>query len=407
MESGPPRVGLPGGRSLRRQARLSDVRFGFLSERRVVRPFAPDRPDRPPRDVGGKHRRQSVHFRPARRSRANGDREAGVMIDKLPRTTCCRAVLVLAGVLAMAGGSCRQSGSAVRSALLAVPSPDLSGMELHAQQQVRSQYSSLTRAIGNAGRPNDELSTAFGEMGKLFMAAEYNDSAEPCYLNAIALVPGDPRWPYFLAQLYKRTGNLDRSAEYFKRTLDAQPGNLAALWWLGTVEMERGRAGDAEAAFARALALQPDNWQTLYGLGRTLLLRKDYSKAAAFLERVLEINPRASAAHYQLGLAYRGLGRLSEAEGHLHQRSTEDVLPPDPLMVELDSLLQTSVAYPSRAAQAGRTGSWTKAVEYLRKEVELDPQNPTGWLDLGVALFRRGRASEALEPVQGPFKLYH
>jgi tetratricopeptide (TPR) repeat protein len=327
------------------------------------------------------------------------------MIDQLPRATSFRALLVLAGVLAMAGGSCWQSGSPVRSALLPVPSPDLSGMESHAQQQLRSQYSSLTETIGNSGRANDELAVAYGEMGKLFMAAEYNDSAEPCFLNAIALVPGDPRWPYFLAQLYKRTGNLDRSAEYFKRTIDAQPGNLAALWWLGTVEMERGRADDAEAAFARALALQPDNWQTLYGLGRTLLLRKDYSKAAAHLERVLETNPHASAAHYQLGLAYRGLGRLSEAEGQLHQRGTEDVLPPDPLMVELDSLLQTSVAYHSRAVQAGRAGSWTKAVEYLRKEVELDPQNPAGWLDLGVALYRSGSANEALAPVQRALRL--
>jgi tetratricopeptide (TPR) repeat protein len=327
------------------------------------------------------------------------------MIDKLPRITYRRAVLVLAGVVAMAGGSCRQSGAPVRSALLAVPSPDLSGMESHAQQQVRSQYSSLTEAIGNAGRPNDELSTAFGEMGKLFMAAEYNDSAERCFLNAIALVPGDARWPYFLAQLYKRTGNLARSAEYFKRSIDAQPGNFVALWWLGTVEVERGRADDAEAAFTRALALQPDNWQTLYGLGRTALFRKDYTKAAAHLERVLEISPQASAAHYQLGLAYRGLGRLSEAEGHLRQRSTEDVLPADPMMVELDNLLETSVAYHSRAVQAGRTGSWTKAVEYLRKEVELDPENPTGWLDLGVALYRSGSANEAFKPVQRALQL--
>src|SRR5262245_926535 len=76
MESRPPHVVLSDRRSPRRQARLPDVRFGFLSQRRVVRPSAPDRCDRPPRDVGGKYRRQSVYIRPARRSRANGDREA-------------------------------------------------------------------------------------------------------------------------------------------------------------------------------------------------------------------------------------------------------------------------------------------------------------------------------------------
>jgi tetratricopeptide (TPR) repeat protein len=44
-------------------------------------------------------------------------------------------------------------------------------------------------------------------------------------------------------------------------------------------------------------------------------------------------------------------------------------------------------------------------VEYLRKEVELDPQNPTGWLDLGVALYRTGSANKALEPVQRALQL--
>ncbi len=112
------------------------------------------------------------------------------------------------------------------------------------------------------------------------------------------------------------------------------------------------------------------------------------------------MNPRAQAAHYQLGLAYRGLGRLEEAETHLRQRATEEVVPPDPLMATLDGLLQTSVAYHSRAVQASRAGDWTKAVEYFRKEVELDPRNATGWLDLSVALYRSGRATEAWEHVQ-------
>jgi tetratricopeptide (TPR) repeat protein len=294
--------------------------------------------------------------------------------------------------------ACSRSESVDRAKLLPVPLPDLSGMERMAQVQVQERHSSLTAMIESSSAT--DLGVAYGETGIVLLAAELNASAEPCFLNAMTLAPGDARWPYYIAHLYRRNGDLARSAIYFERTISMQPESVAALWWLGSIQLERGHASDAEPLFSKALALQSDSWQTLYGLGRTSLLRKDYAKAAEYLERTLAMNPEARAAHYQLGLAYRGLGRLEEAETHLRQRASEEVMPPDPLMARLDGLLQTSVAYHSRAVQASRAGEWSKAVEYFRKEVELDPQNPTGWLDLGVATYRSGRADEALEHVQ-------
>jgi tetratricopeptide (TPR) repeat protein len=294
--------------------------------------------------------------------------------------------------------ACSRSESVNRAKLLPVPLPDLSGMERMAQVQVQERHSSLTAMI--EGSSATDLGAAYGETGIVLMAAELNASAEPCFLNAMTLAPGDARWPYYIAHLYRRKGDLDRSATYFERTISMQPGNVAALWWLGSIQLERGRAGDAEPMFSKVLLLQPDSWQALYGLGRIALAQKNYAGATDYLERALAVNPQALAAHYQLGLAYRGLGRLGEAETHLRQRVTEDVVPPDPLMARLDGLLQTSVAYHSRAVQASRAGDWAKAVEYFRKEVELDPRNPTGWLDLSVALFKSGSANEAFEPVQ-------
>ncbi|PWT83914.1 MAG: hypothetical protein C5B57_05905 [Blastocatellia bacterium] len=292
------------------------------------------------------------------------------------------------------------AGSPERRTLLPVSLPDLSGMEPAMQAQVQGSFSSLMAKIATPGLGATELAAAYGAAGKLFMAAEELESAEPCFLNAAALVPGDARWPYYLGHLYKRSGDLDRTAASFERTVAVQPDNVAALWWLGSVRLELGQATDAEPLLLKALTLQPSSWQTLYALGRTSLLRRDYAAAAQYFERTLAVNPRATPVHYQLGLAYRGLGNLSEAEIQLRQHVEDEIRPEDPLMTELDGLLHTSVAYHSRAVEATKSGDWAKATEYFAKSAELDPRNAGARLDVGIALYRSGHAREAFEQVQ-------
>src|SRR6185503_8348342 len=56
--------------------------------------------------------------------------------------------------------------------LRAVTLPDLSQLSQSAQQQIRDQYASLMKTIGS--RPSVvESSRAYGEMGKLLLAAQY------------------------------------------------------------------------------------------------------------------------------------------------------------------------------------------------------------------------------------------
>jgi hypothetical protein len=74
--------------------------------------------------------------------------------------------------------------------------PDISAAGASVQRQLRDGYAVLTAKQQNPGTTDADLGAAFGEMGKLLMAAEYRDAAEPCLLNAEALVPREPRWPY-------------------------------------------------------------------------------------------------------------------------------------------------------------------------------------------------------------------
>jgi tetratricopeptide (TPR) repeat protein len=174
---------------------------------------------------------------------------------------------------------------------------------------------------------------------------------------------------------------------------------------LGTVYLELGRPSDAEANFSRALALQPGALSAVYGLGRVALARQDYPKAVALFERVLAMDARATAAHYPLGLAYRGLGEDQQAEAHLRQRTHMEIVPVDPLINELAGLLQSVTAYQDRGMRASQAGNWREAVMQFRHAVALSPRDVSIHLDLSTALIQTGDTQGALEEAREALRL--
>jgi tetratricopeptide (TPR) repeat protein len=306
----------------------------------------------------------------------------------------------------------------------AVSLPDLAGADRAAEQQIRAAYATLMSRV-DGGAPAADRARAYGDLGKLLMAAEFNDAAEPCFKNALGLAPEEWRWNYYLGHLSRRKGDLATSAAHFERTVAASPNNVAALWWLGTVYVDLGRPVnnvaalwwlgtvyvdlgrpvDAERDFSRALALQPGALSAVYGLGRAALARGDYAKAVEYLERVLAMNERAVAAHYPLGLAYRGLGKLDQAQAHLAQRTHMEILPIDPLMTELEELLQSVTAYQDRGMRAARSGNWDEAARQFQRAVEAAPDNVEARVDLAGALYRTGDRGGALTHAREAYRL--
>ena len=69
------------------------------------------------------------------------------------------------------------------------------------------------------------------------------------------------------------------------------------------------------------------------------VITRHHGRAAEYLEDVLRRDPEAAGAHYPLGLAYQGLGDSKKAEAQLRQRKNHEILPADPLIVDLEELL--------------------------------------------------------------------
>lgn len=275
--------------------------------------------------------------------------------------------------------------------------PDLSHMSDAVRNQIEERFAATTGTIDNPNATAIERSVAYGEMGKLLMAAGCFEAAAPFFLHAQALAPSESRWPYYLGHVHKTNGASARSAEFFERALSLNKNDTATLMRLADAYLTLGRPELAEPLAAKALELDPRSAPARFRLGRAALARQDYAGARNHFEEGLKLDPRAAAIHYPLGLAYRELGDQAMAEAHLRQRYDGDVPVSDPLMGELGELLNSSATYESRGIAALDRGEWPAAAALFRKGLELAPADPSLHHRLGTALFLSGDHRAAVE----------
>jgi tetratricopeptide (TPR) repeat protein len=313
--------------------------------------------------------------------------------------------LVLVAFSIACGGANPGTTSRERPALRPVTLPDMSSASTDVQGRLRERHESLTRTINDSSASPAALASAYGEMGKLFLAAEYFDAAEACFVNAGTLAPSDMRWPYYLGHAYRRGNRTDQAADAFARALTLQPNHVPTLVWLAEMRLVSNRPDEAERLLETARGIEPKSGAVLYGLGRAALARQDYGTAVKHLESALTIAPTASRIHYPLGLAYRGAGNRQLAEVHLGKRGEVDLPAADPLMGEVANLLQNAAAYETRGAQALDARDWPGAIEQLTRAIEIAPRNAYTRLNLGTAYYMRRDADRALEQYREAVRL--
>ena len=327
------------------------------------------------------------------------------------RTSGIRSIALTFALATLAGGCARRdesapsvAGSGLRDrdakATRPIALPDVSRLATSVQAQVRERHSALITKIENGATPAGELSDAYGELGLILMATEYYDAAASCYVTAQALVPGDPRWPYYLGHLYRFKGDVAKAGEFFSRALDLRPADTPTLIWLGEISLDQNRPDRAEPLFLQALSRDSGSAAALSGAGRAALEKRDFARAIDYLERALAIEPRALGLHYSLATAYRGSGQLDRARTHLERRGSGRPAPHDPLMEIYESVLHSPLNYETQGLRKLESGQVKEAIDLFRKGLELAPDDPKLLHRLGTALLMEGDAAGAMKELQ-------
>src|ERR1041385_5646581 len=98
-----------------------------------------------------------------------------------------RAFLFAVFVCGAAACSSRVADRAA-PALHQVVLPDLSGVAASVQRQALAREDALAKTLEDHAAP-ERQAEAFGDLGKLLLAADFADAAEPCFVDAQLLEP--------------------------------------------------------------------------------------------------------------------------------------------------------------------------------------------------------------------------
>ena len=254
---------------------------------------------------------------------------------------------------------------------------DMGAFSLIVQQQF-SQRITYINLIRKQYKDNSKYGWAIGQLGKTYQAYLKTDEARDCYLNAIVNDPVNVEWYYLLAHVYKTTGELEQSANYFNKAIMIED-NTPSKIWLADVLIQQNKYKQAEEINKTILLSNTNHPMALYNLG---LINQYFDKdelAINYFLKILERQPEAYQVHYQLGQTYSRLGDSIKADHHFAQVADNSNLRvsiqlDDPLMQSVADLRRGVQSIINRAIKASTQGHHNIAIELLQKAQKINPE---------------------------------
>ncbi len=281
--------------------------------------------------------------------------------------------------------------------LVELAPPDLTGADPQVQEQIRASQAALAATIAQTDASRSRRAEAFGNLGEIYEAYNFDSAALDCYTNASRLDPQSFRWSYYAGYLRQLYGDPETAERDYQHALTLKPNSSPALLRLGALELTLGHPDAAKQYFSRAAAQRIPSAPALVGLGKAALVEHQYSAALKYLTQALARQPQASSIHNQLAMAYRGLGDLNRMQEQMKARGNAEPLIQDPLLDEIEALKQGKLSLLQRGNRAMSESRFADAVNAYRQMVSLDPSNPRAYVDLGNALYWAGIPGEAMK----------
>jgi tetratricopeptide (TPR) repeat protein len=302
--------------------------------------------------------------------------------------TCATVFLVLLGLgLALpaqddlgrgriSGDVVDESGAKIAGALVVVESPR-SGTRLEARTDKKGHF-----AVGGLGTGTWQVTAS--KEGYLSASTEVQVSqikANPPVRLALQEAPGSGALPSAevgaglldSGNALLKEGRYDEALAAFEDFAGKFPDVYAVRLNIGSACMGKGDLDRAEAEFKAVLdmnARSPEDLRkikdtslkALSGLGEVALRRGDFEAAQGFFKRALEISPEDPGAAYNVGEIFFSNQKIDDAIAYFE------------LAIKIKS--DWPRAYHRLGLACLNKGDLAKALENLKKFLELDPQNP-------------------------------
>jgi len=148
--------------------------------------------------------------------------------------------------------------------------------------------------------------------------ADRSQEAIAEYQAAIQLAPKQPGLHEALGTEYWKASKLDLAEAALEQELQIDPNNVIARYKLGQLEADRGEGAKSKELLETVARQDPSLKDSSYYLGRAEMELGNYAEAAKSFERAVSVpgvdRELVQQAWYQLGIAYRHLHRIEDAQ---------------------------------------------------------------------------------------------
>ena len=173
----------------------------------------------------------------------------------------------------------------------------------------------IARAALEKAIAMDETSAvAYLQLGQIELAQGDYAKAVGHLARTRTLRPNDAAAAWYQGQALEKLADLAGARDALKESLRLAPGQYDARLLLGRVYARLGDSAAAHDQLEAAVLLRPKSAAARVELARMLLGEKRYADAASQLERASQAERQTAEVYDLLANAYRGLGRVAEAQ---------------------------------------------------------------------------------------------
>jgi tetratricopeptide (TPR) repeat protein len=154
---------------------------------------------------------------------------------------------------------------------------------------------------------------AWRRLAKVYEASNRSDQALAAYRNAVNVDPEMYRNYQDFGAFYNRLGRFREALPYFAKAVELAPDEGGTHYALGIVYVNTGRYVEAEHELRTTISLQ-ETAAALNWLGQALMYQSKEPEAVPYFWRALQLKPDRYLSWMDLGICYRRMHRMAEAE---------------------------------------------------------------------------------------------
>lgn len=242
---------------------------------------------------------------------------------------------------------------------------------------------------------------ALGDLARMYQVNGYVAEAETALRALRQLEPENPRWAYYLADLRLKANDQNQAIQLLRETVRLAPDYTPALILLGDLLIRQHQHAEARPYFESCLIFAPADPRGPSNLAYLESVAGDIQSGLRRLDAVLQKFPDYGAGHH---LKAELLAKTGDAAGATEERRRERLCPPyvaaDPWINELYDYCYDSYRLQMTAAALAKMNRMREALPYLRRSVEISPNEATFYDTLSEAELMLGQLDQARETLE-------